>query len=253
MLVTGAAMRLGREIALGLARAGWNVVVHYHRSEQDAHRTVSDIETLGRKAVAIGADLADPDQVAALFEQASAALPLTDIVNNASRFVEDRPESVSADALHAHWAPNLVAPVLLTRRLYEHLGEAGRGTVLNLLDQKLERLNPDFFSYTLSKHALWSATQMMAMAYAPRLRVVGVSPGLTLPSPLQTEAAFERAHRETALLDRSSAATDIVAAVIFLLTQPAITGINLPVDGGQHLMGMARDVSFLAPDENQRS
>ncbi len=247
VLVTGSAVRLGREIALGAARAGWDVAVHYRGSAQEARDTVARIRELDRRAVAVQADLSDDAQVRALFAQAAAEIPLTAVVNNASRFVEDRPETVSADTLEAHWRPNLVAPVLLARCLYEHLGERGRGVVVNLLDQKLERLNPDFFSYTLAKHALWSATQMMAMAYAPRLRVVGVSPGLTLPSPLQTESTFERAHRETALLERSSTPADVVAAVVFLLSQRAITGVNLAVDGGQHLMGMARDVSFLAP------
>ncbi|MEZ5653321.1 MAG: SDR family oxidoreductase [Burkholderiaceae bacterium] len=248
VLVTGAARRLGREIALGLARAGWDVAVHYGRSAADAHETVAAIRAQGRRAQAFEADLADEVAVRALFDAAASALPIRAVVNNASRFEDDRPETVTADSLRAHLAPNLVAPVLLTRFLFEHLPAAERGVVINVLDQKLERLNPDFFSYTLGKHALWSATQMMAMAYAPRLRVLAVSPGLTLPSHLQTDDAFARAHRDTALLDRSSTAADIVAAIVFLIAQPAITGVNLTVDGGQHLMGLARDVSFLAPD-----
>lgn len=247
VLITGAARRLGREIALALARAGWDVVVHYQHSRDEAMATVADIQALGRRAAAVAADLADPVQAAGLFDEAHALLPLSALVNNASRFEADRPETVTAENLTAHLAPNLIAPVLLARRLFDALGPQRRGAVVNLLDQKLERLNPDFFSYTLAKHALWSATQMMAMAFAPRLRVNGVSPGLTLPSPLQSEQAFARAHRETALLDRSSTPADIAAAVVFLLSQPAITGVNLAVDGGQHLTGMARDVSFLAP------
>ncbi|MEZ5659377.1 MAG: SDR family oxidoreductase [Burkholderiaceae bacterium] len=247
VLVTGAARRLGREIAIGLARAGWDVAIHYGHSADDAQRTVADIRALGRRALAVQADLADEQALRAMFATACAELPIRALVNNASRFDDDRPETVTAASMHAHLAPNLIAPVLLTRCLFEQLDERARGVVINLLDQKLERLNPDFFSYTLGKQALWAATRMMAMAYAPRLRVLGVSPGLTLPSHLQTDEAFARAHRDTALLDRSSTPADIVAAVRFLIEQPAITGVNLTVDGGQHLMGLARDVSFLAP------
>ena len=154
-------------------------------------------------------------------------------------------------------APNLGAPLLLARRLHAlHSGASAPGTagtagtagvIVNVLDQKLENLNPDFLSYTLSKAALHSATRMLAMAFAPVLRVVAVSPGITLPSGDQTIEGFERAHRQTPL-GRSSIPQDIASAVVFLANAPAITGVNLTVDGGQHLIGLPRDVMFLTRD-----
>lgn len=254
-LVTGGARRLGRAIALGLASAGWDVAVHYGRSAEEAARTVEDIRALGRRAAALGADLADAAQVAALVGRAAAAVgPLSCVVNSASRFEFDRPESFEAASLAAHMAPNLAAPLALARALHDALGPpAGaprspgdpRGVVINLLDQKLAHPNPDFFSYTLTKVALEAATRMSARALAPRLRVVGVSPGITLPSAHQSLDNFARAHR-IAPLGRSSDPQDIVAAVVFLAEARAITGVNLAVDGGQHLLGMERDVMYLA-------
>ncbi len=265
-LVTGGARRLGREIALALARDGWDIAIHYGRSAQQAWETVAAIEALGRQAVAIQADLADEASVSALFDTACEQLgALHCLVNNASRFDPDRPESFSYRVMQQHMAPNLGAPLLLARRLHalhSGAGTAGApgtagtagtaaagaaGVVVNVLDQKLENLNPDFLSYTLSKAALHSATQMLAMAFAPVLRVVAVSPGITLPSGDQTIEGFERAHRQTPL-GRSSTPQDIASAVVFLANAPAITGVNLTVDGGQHLIALPRDVMFLTRD-----
>jgi NAD(P)-dependent dehydrogenase (short-subunit alcohol dehydrogenase family) len=246
VLVTGAAQRLGREIALGLARAGYDVVVHFNRSAEGAAATVADIEALGRRAVAVGGDLASAEDRARVFARAAASLPLRGLVNNASLFEYDDPPTFEAGLLERHLGPNLVAPIELARRLYDHLGPAGRGFVVNLLDQKLENLNPDYFSYTVSKYGLLGATRMMAVGCAPRLRVAAVSPGITLASGGQTEEEFEAAHRLTPL-GRSSTTADIVRAVVFLADSPAITGINLIVDGGQHLVPLSRDVMFVAP------
>ncbi|MCO5119417.1 MAG: SDR family oxidoreductase [Burkholderiaceae bacterium] len=246
VLVTGAAQRLGREIALGLARAGHDVVVHFHRSAEAAATTVADIESLGRRAVAVGGDLADAGERARVFDEAVRALPVEGLVNNASLFEFDSPGQFEAATLERHLAPNLVAPVDLAARLHDHLGEGGHGFVVNLLDQKLENLNPDYFSYTVSKFGLLGATRMMAIGCAPRLRVAAVSPGITLASGEQTEEEFQAAHRLTPL-GRSSSTADIVDAVVFLAGSPAITGINLIVDGGQHLVPLARDVMFVAP------
>ena len=252
VLVTGGARRLGRQIALGLARGGWDVVVHCHRSLDDAERTAAEVRALGRRAEVVAADLAAPDGAQRLFEAAASRLRLRAVVNNASLFEHDTPATFTAQRLQAHMAPNLAAPIELTRRLHEFLHADERGVVVNLLDHKLESLNPDFFSYTLTKQALLTATKAMAMAFAPRLRVVGVSPGLTLPSYLQSDEAFAHAHAGTALLDHSSRPQDIVDAVVFLASAPAVTGINLVVDGGQHLLGLRRDVSFLEPADLAR-
>lgn len=250
-LVTGAARRLGREVALGLARAGWDVAVHYGRSGDEARATVDEIRALGRRAVAVQAALEDESATNAMFDAARAALgPIGCLVNNASRFDFDRPEAFDYRALDAHLRPNLAAPLLLARRLHDALAPGECGVVVNLLDQKLDNLNPDFFSYTLTKAALVAATRMMAMAFAPKVRVVGVSPGITLVSGDQTEAGFERAHRMTPL-GSSSTPRDVVDAVVFLAQAPAITGVNLLVDGGQHLMPLSRDVMYLADGQHR--
>ena len=244
-LVTGGARRLGRAIALGLARAGWDIALHYGRSADDAAATVREIVALGRRAIAVQADLADEAQTAAMFDAAWQGLGAVGcLVNNASRFEPDRPETAGYESLLAHAGPNLAAPVLLSRRLHEALGENRCGVVINLLDQKLDNPNPDFFSYTLTKFGLLGATRMMAMAFAPRLRVAGVSPGVTLVSGGQTEAGFAQSHTMTPL-GRSSTPEDIVRAVVFLADARAITGVNLLVDGGQHLLPLPRDVMYL--------
>ena len=245
-LVTGAARRLGREIALGLARSGWDVAVHYRRSAHEAHETVAELQALGAQAACFEADLALESACDRLLDAVIAELgiPLC-LVNNASLFEHDTPATCSAARLDQHIAPNLMAPLRLSARLYQAMSGDARGVVVHLLDQKLAALNPDFFSYTLTKAALAAALPMQAIAFAPRLRVVGVSPGLTLPSHLQTPEQFSCTHRDAALLDQSSRPEDIVAAILALVANPAITGQNLVVDGGQHLLRMGRDVSFL--------
>ncbi|NBT78524.1 MAG: SDR family oxidoreductase [Betaproteobacteria bacterium] len=245
-LVTGAARRLGREIALGFARSGWDVAVHYRRSAPAAHETVAQLQALGVRAACFEADLALESACDGLLDAVIAELGVPRcLVNNASLFEHDTPATVSAARLDQHVASNLTAPLRLSARLYQAMPEDARGVVVHLLDQKLAGLNPDFFSYTLTKAALAAALPMQAMAFAPRLRVVGVSPGLTLPSHLQTPEQFSRTHRETAVLDQSSRPEDIVGAILALVANPAITGQNLVVDGGQHLLRMGRDVSFL--------
>lgn len=250
-LVTGAGRRMGRAIALGLAKAGWDVVVHYHRSAQDAEDSASAIRSLGQRAWTIAADLSDPQAVRQLFQAAlDQTQGLDALINNASRFDWDGPKDVAADGLLAHCMPNLVAPVLLSQAMYRHCSQpqAGKqGVVINLLDQKLQNPNPDYFSYTLTKAALWQATDLMARDFAPHLRVLAVSPGITLLSGDQTEDGFTQAHQQTPL-GRSSEPCDIVEAIVFLLQARAITGVNLLVDGGQHLQASARDVMFTTAD-----
>jgi NAD(P)-dependent dehydrogenase (short-subunit alcohol dehydrogenase family) len=247
-LVTGAARRLGREIALALARAGWDIAVHHGRSVQQADEVVDEITRLGQRAQAFGADLADDAQVRAMFDTAWEAMgPIGLLINNASRFQYDSPAAFEPAELLRHLGPNLAAPLRLAQRLHARLAALpeARGVVINLLDQKLANLNPDFFSYTVTKAGLGAATRMMAMAFAPVLRINGVSPGATLVSWTQTPEEFERASR-IALTGRSSTPADIAQAVVFLADAPAITGVDLPVDGGQHLMGLGRDVMFVA-------
>jgi NAD(P)-dependent dehydrogenase (short-subunit alcohol dehydrogenase family) len=244
-LVTGAARRIGREIALALAADGWDVAVHYATSRDDAQRTVAEIEQLGRRAVAVNRDLGIEAGVKSLVAEAASELgPVTCLVNNASLFEHDDATSFGTDRFVNAMRTNVAAPVLLARALHDQVPADARGVVINLLDQKLANPNPDFLSYTLSKAALQEATTLLAMALAPRVRVVGVAPGLTLVSGNQSEQGFEQAHARTPL-GRSSTPADIAQAVVYLARASAVTGTTLLVDGGQHLVASARDVMFV--------
>lgn len=246
--VTGAARRLGREIALTLADAGWNIALHYHRSKAEAQEVAQLVAQRKVRYCLVPADLSSEDEVRQAFSAAVAQLGQVDaVVNNAARFDYDDARTFSTSQLMDHVLPNLAAPILLAQELAGHLDKRqkeARGVVVNLLDQKLNNLNPDFFSYTLSKAGLQTATTMLAQALAPRVRVVGVAPGLTLPSHMQTEEAFDKTHR-LAPLGKASSPQDIARAVQFLLDSPSITGTTLLVDGGQHLIGMERDFSMM--------
>ena len=263
VLVTGAARRLGREIALTLARAGWQVAVHYRGSEHDALATVADCATLSGAAAEFHANLADEAECRALLPRVIAHFGSVDaVVNNAALFDNDTAASFGYEQLQRHMAANVGPAVLLGQALQAHLlsraviAEAAAdlpahaeqrsltGVVVNLLDQKLWNPNPDHLSYTLSKAALAAATTLLALALAPQVRVVGVAPGLTLPSHSMSKDQFERLHR-IGPLGRSSTAADVASAVRFALENGSITGSTLLVDGGQHLQPMARDFSML--------
>ncbi|CAN5189601.1 SDR family oxidoreductase [soil metagenome] len=245
-LVTGGARRIGRTIALALAQRGWDVAVHYHHSEAEALTAVAEIEALGRRAAAFCCDLADEAASKALLGRVTAELgQVSCLVNNASLFENDSAADFSLARLDAHMHANLAAPILLSQALHQATPAGSQSVVINLLDQKLFNLNPDFLSYTLSKAALHSATTMLAQALAPKVRVVGVAPGISLISGNQSEGGFAKAHAQTPL-GRSSTPDDIAAAVCFLAEAPAITGTTLVVDGGQHLIPLPRDVMFLA-------
>lgn len=245
-LVTGAARRIGRSLALALAERGWDIVVHYRSSADDAQSTVNAIAALGRRAVALQCDLADEQATNALLSRATDAIgPVSCVVNNASLFDYDDAASFSYAQLDAHMHANLAAPIVLARALFDATADGKQAVVINLLDQKLLNLNPDFLSYTLSKAALQTATTVLAQALAPKVRVVGVAPGISLVSGDQTEAGFAKAHQLTPL-GKSSTPADIAAAVCFLAESSAITGTTLVVDGGQHLLPLPRDVMFIA-------
>lgn len=244
-LVTGGARRIGRAIALALARDGWDVAVHYATSRDDALETVAQIEALGRRAIAVNRDLAVELGVLSLLDECANELaPVSCVVNNASLFEYDNVARFSGDHLTRAMRTNAAAPVLLARSLHQRLAHDARGVVVNLLDQKLVNPNPDFFSYTLSKAALKEATTLLAIALAPKVRVVGIAPGITLASNLQSEGGFTAAHRATPL-GRSSTPADIAQAAVYLARADAVTGTVLLVDGGQHLVPNSRDVMFL--------
>ena len=244
-LVTGAAYRIGREIALALARDGYDVAVHYGRSRSGALATAADIRKVGRRAYAVKRDLASENAVMSLLEQCAAELgEVSCVVNSASLFEHDSALDFDPARLMRHMSVNVAAPVLLARQLHARIADGRQGVVINLLDQKLWNPNPDFLSYTLSKAALCSATQLLARELAPRLRVVGVAPGISLPAAGQSLDNFEHVSQLTAL-GYPSTPEDIAQAVVYLARARAVTGTTLLVDAGQHLIPSDRDVMFL--------
>ena len=246
VLVTGAAKRLGREIALALAAGGWRVAVHYRSSEQDAIETVAACARIQGNSAIFDGDLGDEMAVKALLPRVVERFGQVDaVVNSASTFEQDDAASFSFASLEKHLRSNTAAPILLAQALHTHLtSRNAHGAVINLLDQKLWNQNPDFLSYTLSKAALEAANTMLAMALAPLVRVVGVAPGLTLTSHLLSDAQFEALHKLSPL-GRSSTPADVAATVKFALENQSITGTTLLVDGGQHLMKFERDFSLM--------
>jgi NAD(P)-dependent dehydrogenase (short-subunit alcohol dehydrogenase family) len=234
-LVTGAAKRVGRAIALGLASDGFAVAVHHNNSADAAESLVEEITKAGGRAVAIGCDLADETDTAGLLPRVNAALgPLGLLVNNASLFERDEALDTTRVGWDAHMAINLRAPFVLTQAFARQLPEDRHGNVVNLLDERVLNLTPHFTSYTLSKAGLWTLTQTMALALAPRIRVNGIGPGPVLPSARQTEEQFKRQY-ETLPLQRPASPEEIFAAVRFILAAPSMTGHIILLDGGQHL------------------
>ena len=245
-LVTGAARRLGRTIALDLAAHGFDVALHYGTSRAEAEATAVEARACGATAELFQPHLAAEAACRALVPAVAARFGRLDaVVNNAAAFAYDNAEGFGYAAMEAHLRANAGAPIVLAQALHAQLGAEQRGCVVNLLDQKLWNPNPDYFSYTLSKAALQAGTGMLAQALAPRLRVCGVAPGVTLVSGTMSADEFATAHTLTPL-QRSSTPDDIARAVRFLIESPAITGTTLLVDGGQHLQAQPRDVMFLA-------
>jgi NAD(P)-dependent dehydrogenase (short-subunit alcohol dehydrogenase family) len=234
-LVTGAARRIGRAIALALAGAGFDIALHCQTSRDDAEATARDIRALGRSCVVLQADLGDEAAVRRLVPEATAALgPLGVLINNASAFERDEWNSATRESWDAHIEPNLRAPFVLIQDFAEHLPADARGLVVNMLDERVWSLTPHFVSYTVSKAALWTLTQTMALALAPRIRVNGIGPGPTVPSPRQSQAQFE-AQCASVPLRHGSSPEEIGRAVLAMLRLPSMTGQMLALDGGQHL------------------
>ena len=238
-LVTGAARRLGRVLALSAARAGHDVIVHV-RHPDDGDETVAAIRSLGRNAIVLRGDLSDPTTPVRLI--AEAPEPPTLLVNCASLFERDDVATLTAESLDAAWAANLRAPVLLAQAFAAALPAGRGGLIVNLLDQRVWRLNPLFFSYTLSKAALWTATQTLAQGLAPRIRVNAIGPGPTLPSIHQAPGEFA-AEAAAVPLAKPVDPEEIGAALAYLITAPSVTGQMIAVDGGQHLAWRTPDVA----------
>jgi NAD(P)-dependent dehydrogenase (short-subunit alcohol dehydrogenase family) len=240
-LVTGAARRIGRTLALRAASCGYAVAIHHRGSEAEAYAVKAEIEAAGGQAVVVAADFADAGVAAPLIDEACAALgPLTLLVNNASLFEDDSIETLTAATWDAHMAANLRAPVLLAQAFARQAPDGA--LIVNLLDQRVWRPTPQFFSYSVSKAALWQATRMLAQALAPGIRVNAIGPGPTLPSIHQSEAAFA-AEADHVPLKRRATPQEIADALVFLIDAPSVTGQMIAVDAGQHLAWRTPDVA----------
>ncbi|MEQ9491753.1 MAG: SDR family oxidoreductase [Alphaproteobacteria bacterium] len=244
-LVTGAAKRIGRHLALAMAGEGHDVAVHYGGSKDEAEEAVALIGAQGRKAAAFQADLADVAALDAMMAAINRTLgPVDCLINSASAFEYDTHDDWTVDRFDWLQAVNLRAPLYLAQRMMHDLPKDRTALVVNLLDQKLFNLNPDFFSYTISKMGLKEATPLLAQAMAPRCRVNGIAPGLTLRSGDQTDREFAAVHDKMPL-GRGTNPDDIADALRYLLHADAVTGTIIPVDCGQRLESMDRDIMFM--------
>ena len=234
-LVTGGARRIGRAIALDLAERGFSVAIHYRASAADAEEVVNTIKGNGGKAISLRADLSRELDVRALMSMAVEALgPIGCLVNNASVFEYDAAETATRESWDEHMETNLRAPFALTQQMMMALPQDLGGVVINMIDQRVWALTPHFVSYTLSKAGLWTLTQTLALALAPRIRVNAIGPGPALPSPRQTEEQFDRQAAHVPLR-RPTSPAEICRTVRYILDAPSMTGQMIALDGGQHL------------------
>jgi len=246
-LVTGAGRRLGRAIALDLALAGWDIAVHYRSSGAEAEEVVREIRAFGRNAAAVGADLGAASQTDGLVESAADALGGLDLlVNSASMFRPDRAQDLTAESFDRHFAVNLRAPLQLARDFAAQLGQDREGNIVNIIDQRVWRPTPLYFTYAASKFALWGATRTLAQALAPRIRVNAIGPGPSLAHERQSAEDFA-AEAAATPLGRGPGLGEFGAAVRFIVATASMTGQMIALDGGQHLAWRTPDV--IAGDE----
>jgi NAD(P)-dependent dehydrogenase (short-subunit alcohol dehydrogenase family) len=243
VLITGAAKRIGRQLALELAGVGYDVAVHCNHSVREAEDVAKLIRDMGQRAVVVQGDLALVDTPERLISESSFALGgLTALINNASIFEPDEVGSITTESWAEHQDTNLRAPVMLSQSFAKQLAAHAYGNIINIIDQRVWKLNPKFFSYTASKAALWTVTRTLAQALAPRIRVNAIGPGPALPNIRMDEDDFAKQSRLT-LLGRGTSPAEISAAVKFILSQPALTGQMIVLDGGQHLVWQTPDIT----------
>jgi NAD(P)-dependent dehydrogenase (short-subunit alcohol dehydrogenase family) len=245
-LVTGGAKRIGQAIVRDLAAGGWAVAIHYGKSRDEAEVLATEIRKGGGQAAAVGANLARESEVETLLPRAAAELgPLSLLVNNASIFEMDKADTATRQSWDRHIETNLRAPLVLSQSLARQLPEGSEGNIVNLLDQRVWKLTPYFLSYTVAKSGLWTLTQTLALALAPRIRVNGIGPGPTLPSARQSEEQFRR-QQEALPLRRGATPEEIARALRFILAAPSFTGQMIALDGGEHLGWAQSSRGFVA-------
>jgi len=234
-LITGSSQRVGRSIAEKLARMGWNIAIHYLNSKDEAQHLTNQLSKDGIKAVPVRGDLNSDCDIAGLFPAAAEAIgPITCLINNASMFELDTLESATFDTWDRHLAVNLRAPFFLSQALSKNLPQGRDGNIINIIDQRVWNPTPWFVSYSVSKSGLWSLTQTLALAMAPSVRVNGIGPGPTLPSPRQSREDFLKQEASTPL-KRGAPPEEIAEAIEFILSAESMTGQMIALDGGQHL------------------
>lgn len=243
VLVTGAARRIGRVIALDFAKRGWNIGLHYNNSQQEIERVAEEIEKLGRKSALLKADFMKQNERDSLIAQCVETLgPPECLINNSSVFLKDELKTLSESQWSEQLDINLKTPVFLAKDFAHYLPEHRKGNIINIIDQRVWKLTPLFFSYTLSKAGLWAATRTLAQSLAPRIRVNAIGPGPVLQNNYQTYEQYEN-HKKTLPLKISSTPEQISSAIRFILEAPAMTGQMIALDGGQHIAWNTPDVA----------
>tara|TARA_S200000501_G_scaffold316119_1_gene308795 strand:+ start:53 stop:814 length:762 start_codon:yes stop_codon:yes gene_type:complete len=244
ILVTGGAVRIGREICMRLSDCGYTIAIHYNSSENEASNLADIINSKGGRAACFSGNLLDQSMPAKLFEEIKQELgPVSGVVNNASLFNFDDISNVSLESWNRHMHVNALSPTLLISELSRNLPSGMVGSVVNILDQKISQPNPDYLSYTASRFAMAGLTETLARGLAPSIRVNAVAPGHTLPSPEQTMEGFEKAQSQSPLQSGPSA-TDIAEAVVYLMSAKSVTGQIIYADSGERFLSRSRDVVF---------
>jgi NAD(P)-dependent dehydrogenase (short-subunit alcohol dehydrogenase family) len=234
-LITGGARRIGRALSVAAAEAGFDVAIHVRAVDDDAEAAAAEVKARGRKAQIFACDLRRESTTVALVGEVEAELgPVTLLVNCASVFERDAFADMNRASWDAHMETNLRAPLVLAQAFARRLPAEREGLIVNILDQRVLSPTPEFFSYSLSKAALWDATRILAQELAPRIRVNGIGPGPTLPSIHQDQAAFEAEARATPM-GRAVEPADVAQALKYLIDATAVTGQMIAVDSGQHL------------------
>ena len=244
-IVTGAAKRIGAGIAKALGNEGWFVYLHYNSSSEEAKQVLHEIKSSGGNGQLINMDLNNPDCGEQIINQIDRAAPPVELlINNAARFEYDNISNINSVSLDQHFFANVRGPILLSKSFFELVTKGQQGCVINILDNKIFALNPDYLSYTISKAALQCATETFAMAMAPHVRVNGIAPGITLESGGQGESSFQKGQKMSPI-GKVSSVEDIIKALFFIVNTTSLNGHIITIDGGQRLQKLDRDVAFL--------